>query len=131
MQKLNSKAIALLKGKNFVSLGTINRDGTPHVTTLWADTDGKNVLLNTAQKRVKDVNVARDPRVSVAVFDLENPYYRVHLDGKVVKQITGKEADDHIDSLSAKYTGVKKYKKSNPAEKRVIYVIEPTHIREQ
>ncbi len=131
MEKLSSKAIALLKGKNFVSLGTINRDGSPHVTTLWVDTDGRNVLVNTAKKRVKDLNVARDPRVSLAVFDLTNPYYRLHLDGKVVKQITGKKADDHIDSLSAKYTGVKKYKKSNPTEHRVIYVIEPTHIREQ
>lgn len=131
MEKLNEKAIALLKDKNFVVLATLNKNGSPHTTTLWVDTDGKNVLINTAIGRVKDKNMKRDERVGIGVFDVKNPYYRLHLDGKVVKMITGKKAEDHISFLSKKYTGITPYKKSNPAEKRIIFVVQPTHIREQ
>lgn len=131
MNKLNEKAIALLKGKSFAFLATVNEDGSPQVTPLWADTDGKNVILNTAVGRAKERNVRRDPRVAVSLHDESNPYVRVSLDGKVVKTVTGKKADDHIDFLSAKYTGNKKYTKSSPSEKRVILVIQPTRIREQ
>lgn len=131
MAKLNDKAVALLKGKNFVYLATLNRDGSPQLTPLWVDTDGKNVVLNTAIGRAKERNVARDSRVAVAIHDMANPYSRVSLDGKVVKTIKGKKAEDHIDFLSEKYTGKKKYTKSSPAEKRVILVIQPTRIREQ
>jgi PPOX class probable F420-dependent enzyme len=131
MNRLNDKAIALLKGKNFVYLATINKDGSPQVTPLWVDTDGKNVVLNTAIGRAKERNIGRDPRVALSVHDAANPYVRISLDGKVVKTIKGKKADDHIDFLSEKYTGKKKYTKSSPSEKRVILVIEPTRIREQ
>ncbi len=131
MEKLNGKAVALLKDKNFVTIATVNKGGSPHATTVWVDTDGKNVLVNTAIGRVKDKNMKRDARVGIAVFDINNPYVRVHLDGKVIKTITGRKAEDHISLLSKKYTGVTPYKKSNPTEKRIIYVIEPTHIREQ
>ncbi|MDA4135116.1 MAG: PPOX class F420-dependent oxidoreductase, partial [Thaumarchaeota archaeon] len=129
MTKLNDKAIALLRGKNFAYVATLNRDGSPQLTPVWADTDGKNVLVNTAVGRVKEKNIARDPRVAVATYDVTNPYSWTSVDGKVVKKITGKRADDHIDSLSFKYTGNKKYQ-GKPKEKRIILVIAPIRIRQ-
>ena len=131
MNKLNDRAIALLRGKNFVYLATLNRDGSPQLTPLWSDTDGKNAILNTAIGRAKERNVKRDQRVAVSIHDMERPYVRVSFDGRVVKTIAGKKAEDHINYLSEKYTGNKKYKKSSPSEKRIILVIEPTRIREQ
>ena len=131
MIKLSKKAIALLKGKNFAYLGTVNRDGSPQVTPVWIDTDGKNVLVNTALGRAKERNVSRDPRVAVAVYDGLNQYTGVSISGKVIGRITGKRADEHIDSLSYKYTGQKKYKSSKPEEKRVILVVEPTRASER
>ena len=131
MEKLNEKALNLFRGKNFVTVTTVNKDGSPHSTTLWADTDGKNVVINTAIGRRKERNMVRDSRVGIAAFDVDDPYYRVHLNGVVIKRITGKKAEDHISYLSEKYTGVTPYKKSNPAEKRVIFVVQPTHIMEQ
>ena len=107
MEKLNEKAVSLFKGKNFVTVATVNKDGSPHSTTLWVDTDGKNVVINTAIGRKKERNMVRDERVGIAAFDAKNPYYRVHLNGVVIKRITGKKAEDHISYLSDKYTGVK------------------------
>ena len=129
MVKLNRKAIGLLKGKNFAFVATINRDGSPQLTPVWADTDGSKVLINTAIGRVKERNVSRDPRIAVAVADAANPYSFLSFDGKVVETIPGKRADDHIDYLSFKYTGNRKYQGRSAAQKRIILVVEPTHIR--
>jgi len=128
MTKLDEKTISLLKGKNFAYVATLNRDGSPQLTPVWADTDGTNVLLNTAMGRVKERNIARDPRVAVAINDATNPYSWASVDGRVVKTILGEQANDHIDTLSFKYTGNKKYQ-GNPKEKRVILVIEPIRLR--
>jgi PPOX class probable F420-dependent enzyme len=127
--KLGKKAISVLKGKNFAFIGTINEDGSPHVSPVWVETDGRNVLVNTRLGRVKEKNARRDPRIAVAVVDAANPYYAVVLDGRVKKAIKGKEADQNIHTLSLKYTG-KRYSESD-AVKRVILVIEPTKIRQQ
>jgi len=128
MSKLDQRTTKLLKGKNFAFVATINRDGVPQLTPTWIDTDGTNVLVNTALGRTKERNVARDKRVTVGLLDHSNPYDRVTIEGKVVKEIRGKEAEDHIDKLSYKYTGNKKYAGRTPSEKRVIFVIEPVKV---
>ncbi len=125
MAGLSEKAKRLIKGKNFAFVATLNKDGSPHLTPTWIDTDGENVLVNTALGRQKPKNVGRDSRIAVGVFDLANPYDYVSISGKVVRRVTGKEAEDHIDKLSEKYTSVRKYKRNNPNEKRVMFVIRP------
>jgi PPOX class probable F420-dependent enzyme len=130
MEKLSAKSLALLKGKNFASIATINRDGSPQVTPVWIDTDGKNAIVNTAVGRTKERNIERDARVAISIFDMKDPYHRVSFDGKVVKKTLGKAAEEHIDFLAMKYTG-KKYDDWKPGMRREILVIEPTRIREQ
>jgi PPOX class probable F420-dependent enzyme len=126
LANLSDKAKRLLKGKNFAFVATLNKDGSPQLTPTWVDTDGENVLVNTALGRQKTINLARDPRVTVGVFDQTNPYEYVSISGEVAKQLKGKEADDHIDKLSLKYTGAAKYRRNSPNEKRVILVIRPS-----
>jgi len=125
MTALSDKAKRLLKGKNFAFVATLNRDGSVQLTPTWVDTDGENVLVNTALGRMKQINVSRDSRVTIGVFDQSNPYEYVSISGKVAKQVKGKEAEDHIDKLALKYTGAKKFKRSDPKEKRVILVTRP------
>ena len=126
LPELSQSAKKLLNGKNFAFVATINKDGTPQLTPTWVDTDGANVLINTALGRQKAKNVTRDPRITVGVFDSSNPYEYVSITGKVAKKVTGKAADDHIDKLAMKYTGASKYTRRDPKEKRVILVIRPT-----
>ena len=85
------------------------------------------ILMNTAEGRVKQRNITRDARVSISLFDHNNPYDRVVILGRVVAQ-TNQGADAHIDKLAKKYTGANRYQKDNPNEKRLILKIEPTHI---
>lgn len=118
----------MLEARNFVYLATINPDGSPQVTPTWVDTDGKFVLVNTAIGRVKQKNVKRNPRVALAISDPSNPYNFLQIRGRVVEQITGPAAHQHIDKMSKKYRGKDKYESMNPREKRVILKIEPERV---
>jgi PPOX class probable F420-dependent enzyme len=124
-EQLPDKYADLLSNKKaFANLGTLNSDGSPQVTPVWVDYDGKHVRVNSARGRLKDKNIARDPRVSLSIQDPENPYRYLEIRGKVV-EATEKGADDHINSLAKKYLGKDVYPFRQPGEKRVIYKIEP------
>lgn len=125
-QAIPEKVLDLFKKQAFANLGTIMSDGSPQVTPVWVDYDGKYVRFNSAVGRVKDRNVRRDPRVSLSILDPENPYRYLAIRGRVV-EITQKGADDHINSLSQKYLG-KAYPYSQPGEVRVTYKIEPEKV---
>jgi PPOX class probable F420-dependent enzyme len=120
------KYVDLFRKPAFASLATLMPDGGPQVTPVWVDYDGKHVLFNSAQGRVKDKNVRRNPRVSLAIQDPENPYRYLEVRGRVV-EITKDGADEHIDKLSKKYLG-KPYPYRKPSEVRVLYKIEPEHV---
>ncbi len=114
----------LLEKKVFASLATLMPDGRPQVTPVWCDFDGKYVIINSAKGRVKDRNMRRDPRVSLALIDPENPYRHLQVQGRVA-EITENGADQHIDKMAKKYLGQDKYPFRQPGEVRVIYKIEP------
>jgi PPOX class probable F420-dependent enzyme len=114
----------LTKKKAFAQFATLMPDGSPHVSPVWFEYDGKYILINSAKGRVKDRNVRRDPRVGIDIVDPDNPYRHLSIRGRVV-DITEHGADDHIDKLAKKYRGMDKYQKSKPDEVRVIYKIEP------
>lgn len=71
----------LLDGKNFATVATTNPDGSPHTSVVWIQRDGDSVLFSTTDGRRKARNIARDPRVSLSVFDLANPYHSVDVRG--------------------------------------------------
>jgi PPOX class probable F420-dependent enzyme len=126
-QAIPENYLDLFKKPAFGNLGTVMKDGSPQVTPIWVDYDGKYVRFNSALGRVKDKNVRRDPRVSISVVDPENPYRYVEVRGRVV-EITQHGADEHINSLSQKYLGKPVYPFRQPGEVRVTYKIEPEKV---
>lgn len=122
--KLTQKTIRLIDGRNFAHLATLLRDGSPHVAPVWVDRDGDIIRVNTAVGRVKHRNILNDPRVAISIAKQEDPYERVQIRGRVV-DLTCDGADEHIDKLSDKYTGVKKYQKDSVDETRIIIKIMP------
>jgi len=118
------KYLDLFQKKAFASLGTLMPDGRPQVTPVWCDYDGAHVIVNTAKGRAKDKNMRRDPRVTLAVIDPDNPYRYLEVRGRVV-EITEQGADAHIDKMAKKYLNVDKYPGRQPGEVRVLYKIEP------
>jgi PPOX class probable F420-dependent enzyme len=121
------KYLDLFDKKAFAHLATLMPDGSPQVTPVWVDWDGKHVRFNSALGRVKDKNVRRDPRVSLAIQDPDNPYRYLEVRGRVV-EITQSGADDHINKLSQKYVGKAVYGGRQPGEVRVLYKVEPQKV---
>jgi PPOX class probable F420-dependent enzyme len=126
-QPIPETYLDLFEKQAFANLGTLMKDGSPQVTPVWVDYDGKHVRINSAKGRVKDKNMRRDPRVSVSLQDPANPYRYLEVRGRVV-EITEKGADDHINKLSQKYLGKPVYPFRKPGEVRVTYIIEPEKV---
>jgi len=114
----------LFEKRAFASLATLMPDGSPQVTPVWCDFDGSHVLVNSARGRQKDKNLRRDPRVSLAIIDPDNPYRYLEIRGTVV-EITEDGASAHIDKMAKKYLGADKYPYGQPGEVRVLYKIRP------
>lgn len=117
----------ILDKKAFAHLATVGRDGSPQVTPVWVDFDGKHVRFNTARGRVKERNLQRDPKVALAVQDPDNPYRYLQIRGRGV-EITEQGADAHIDALAKKYIGQDRYPWRRPGEARVMVKILPEHV---
>jgi PPOX class probable F420-dependent enzyme len=125
-QVIPEKYRDLFTKRAFASLATLMPDGRPQVTPVWVDIEGDLVIFNSTKGRQKDKNVRRDPRVSLAIIDPENPYRFMEIRGRVV-EITEQGASEHIDKMAKKYLGVDKYPYGQPSEVRVIYKIQPEH----
>jgi PPOX class probable F420-dependent enzyme len=108
----------------FASLATVMPDGSPQVTPVWIDFDGKHILVNSAKGRVKDRNMGRNPKVALSIMDPQNPYRYLGVRGKVA-EITEQGADAHINKMAKKYLNVDKYPFRQPDEVRVLYKIIP------
>ncbi len=117
----------ILSKPAFAHLSTLMEDGSPQSSPVWIDTDGPLLLVNSAEGRVKDRNIRRDPRVALSVSDPQNPYRTLMIRGRVSK-ITNEGAEAHIDRMAKKYMDVDEYPFRAPGEKRVLYYIEPQSV---
>ena len=86
--------------KRFAVVGSRNPDGSPHLVVTWYLVDGDDILVNSAEGRVKDRNLAADPRMSVLV---EDGYRWVRVDGSA--RIEHDQGITHADirRLAARY----------------------------
>ena len=100
---LSDATLALVDGKNYAILATINPDGSPQTSVLWVGRDGNDLLFSTVAGRVKHRNMEHDPRVSVTVLDSADPENYVELRGRVsMTPDVGRALDTR---LSWKYDG--------------------------
>lgn len=95
----------LAQAKNFAALTTLMPDGHPQTQIMWVGADDEHVIINTQLDRQKYRNVLADPRVTVTVFDADNPYRYAEARGRVARTQDGAAAAASIDELSRKYTG--------------------------
>jgi PPOX class probable F420-dependent enzyme len=127
-EKIMEPVAKIIKKKSFAFLGTVMKDGSPHVSPVWIDiTDNNIILINTAKGRIKQKNVSSDPRVSISLTDDENPYSMVTIRGQVIEQ-TSDDADEHIDKLAKKYLNTDRYPGHSPDMKRIILKIRPEKV---
>ena len=121
---LSEDVLALLRQASPCYLATSMPDGSPQVTQVWVDTDGKHVLINSVQGHVKVSNIARDPRVAIAISDPDTPSRYVQVRGRV-REVTTEGAVDHIEMLAQKYLGTPYPLFGGRDQERVLIIIEP------
>ena len=78
----------LLQDKNLAFVATLMKDGSPQITPTWIDLVDGIIIVNTAEGRIKQRNVSRDPRIAISIVDRNNPYNMVTIRGKVIEQTT-------------------------------------------
>jgi PPOX class probable F420-dependent enzyme len=124
---IEGRAEELLNGKNFCHVATLRADGSVQVAPVWVDVKDGLPTVNTAEGRAWPRNLERDPRVTLTVQNMENPYEYVEIRGRVAVR-THEGADAHIDSLAKKYLGLDEYPYRQPDEQRIIVSVEPEHV---
>ncbi|AHH93801.1 PPOX class F420-dependent oxidoreductase [Kutzneria viridogrisea] len=122
---LNDAGRALVDGPNFATIATINPDGSPQTSVVWVARDGADLLFSTVVGRKKDRNLRRDPRVSVSIFDIAQPYSYIEVRGEVT--LTEEGGRELINSLSQKYTGAD-YTADGPEDVRVVVRLTPQRV---
>ncbi len=121
---LPERARALFDGPNHVAVATIDPDGRPQTSLVWAATDGYDVLFSTIKGRRKCANLTRDPRVSALVYAAADPYTYAEVRGTAT--ITEDPRAELINDLALKYTGQPFGER--PGEQRVIVRIRPQKV---
>ena len=120
-QEVHPMVLELARRQNFAALTTLLPDGHPQTQVMWVGANEQHLLVNTEVHRQKFRNVERDPRVTVTIWDKEDPYRFVEVRGEVVEKVKGQEAREHIDELSHKYRG-KPYQTQIQSERVVLRI---------
>jgi PPOX class probable F420-dependent enzyme len=125
---IDGRTRELLEDKNFCHVVATSGDGSPHVTVVWVDVEGDEILLNGAEGRAWPANLLRDPNVVLTVVNLEDPYEYVTIEGRAV-EITPDGADEHIDALGKKYLDKDEYPFRKEGEVRLKIRVRPEKVR--
>jgi PPOX class probable F420-dependent enzyme len=114
----------LASGPNYAAISSLLPSGRIQTQYIWVGTDGRRLYVNTEPHRQKFKDLERDPRVTLAIRDEQDPYRYAEVRGRVVGTERGQAARDQIDELSQKYDG-KPYPPDQIKTERVIVWIEP------
>jgi PPOX class probable F420-dependent enzyme len=102
MTHLNNARRAFLNERRFAVLGTINPDGTPQLSTMWFELQGDRIMMNTLVGRKKELNLKRDPRLTVC---FEEGYTYLTLTGTAELDYDHDRSQAAIRALAARYEG--------------------------
>ncbi len=103
MPRLTDEQLELFRAKNYAVVATVGADGSPQTTIVWVDEEDGRPVFNTTNKRAKGRNLRRDPHVSILVWDRDNPYRYVEVEG--IAELEDDVGTRNMHAMSRKYTG--------------------------
>jgi PPOX class probable F420-dependent enzyme len=119
----------LVDNRAFVTVGTVNPDGSPQTSLLWATYEGDDILLSTIKSRAKYRNWKRDPRASVLVYNPADAQRYVEVRGRVTMTTDG--GPELIDRLSQIYDGTSYTGDEGTDHVRVVVRLTPERVHER
>jgi PPOX class probable F420-dependent enzyme len=113
--------------RNLAFISTLTKDGSPHITPVWAEMVEDLILINTFETSAKNKHIINDKRVAISIVEQNNPFNMVSIQGRVIEQTT-EGADDHLKRLARRYLGIGKYYYRKPNHNRIIIKIQPEKV---
>ncbi|WP_430592505.1 PPOX class F420-dependent oxidoreductase [Humidisolicoccus flavus] len=104
---------------NYVTVASLEPNGDPQLSIVWAKRDGDDVVFSTTHGRRKTENWQRDARAAVSVFSMTNPFHYAEVRGRVT--IVDDPDGSLIQELSLKYTG-QEWAEDAPAGRVIVRV---------
>ncbi len=124
---LDGRPREIIAGKNYAHLAIPRQDGTVQSLIVWANAEGGNVTLNSAEGRRWPETLRRAGTATVTVMADGDPYEWVSVTGRLVED-THDGADEHINALAKKYIDADEYPYRQPGEQRVRFVLRPERV---
>jgi PPOX class probable F420-dependent enzyme len=97
---LTDEIRAFLAERHFAVAATINPDGSPQQSVMWYELRGDLIMMNTRVGRQKELNLKRDPRISLCI---ENEYDYVTLTGTATLDYDHERSQADIRALALRY----------------------------
>lgn len=104
--EIPESAKELIRSGPLGHLVTVNADGSPHVTIVWVDLDGDELIIGKLMADQKVANLGRDPRVSISFEGTGEAHGMTHylvVEGKARVEEGG--APELLQHLAERYIG--------------------------
>lgn len=122
---LSEKLKAALDSRVFVTVATLQPDGSPHQSVVWVGRDGDDLFFVTGADKLKVRNLRSDPRLSVTVNPPDEPYAYAVISGTA--QLKSAGSRERMDELALKYTD-QTYAEHNPESYATLPELITVHI---
>lgn len=110
-------------------MATINRDGTPQLTPNWYHYDGRVLTFVTTRERMKYVNLRRDNRISICIYQHPLADEYVVIKGRVT--IDDQDFWDKARRVIERYVGLDQvdgYVERWKTQPRILVTVTPDRI---
>jgi PPOX class probable F420-dependent enzyme len=107
------------------TLATINPDGRPQVSEVWFMRQGSGISLSLNTSRQKTKNLMRDPRCTLFILDLTNPYRYLEL--RADAELAPDDDYSFAKKVGEKY-GSDLKEHDRPGDKRVVVSLRPVKV---
>jgi PPOX class probable F420-dependent enzyme len=93
---------AFLAEPRFAVVGTLHRDGRPHMTVLWYELQEDVIVMNAERHRQKIYNLQRDSRLG---FTVEDAYRYITITGTATLVYDQAIAQEDVRRMAIHYCG--------------------------
>jgi PPOX class probable F420-dependent enzyme len=108
-------------------VGTLRRDGSPHLVPVWFHWDGRAITVWTTEARAWVRNLRRDPRAAFSVQTFEEPYPAVVMRGTATVATADDAATlEEIRAITRRYVrpgGVEGYIARWPRLRTIVTIV--------
>jgi PPOX class probable F420-dependent enzyme len=100
---LSERLRDFLTAKHFLTIATVDADGSPRQAVIWYLIDGDDLIVNSAMGRRWPANLLRDGRVSAAITDHADGYRWIGVTGSAEAITDQPTAQAHIAAMARSY----------------------------